>query len=124
MLDDYLDLRARDEYQSLKDVAYDKPESWEGKGKAKVFGKLVKETVAEGGQQKEVSKIIILDKENKAVGNVVVDSMTDFAQYYLKKLRLFDNLWFYVTIKDTVDWKTRRVTDDLFHADALYCGLF
>jgi len=124
VLDDYLDLRARDEFQTLKDVAYDKPESWEGKGKVKVFGKLVTETVTEGGQQKEVSKIIILDKENKAVGNVVVDSMTDFAQYYLKKLRLFDNLWFYVTIKDTVDWKTRRATDDLFHADVLYCGLF
>jgi hypothetical protein len=124
VLDDYIDLRTRDEFQALKDIAYDKPEGWEGKGKVKVFGKLVKETVTEGGQEKEVSKIIILDNENKAVGNVIVDLMTDFAQYYLKKLRLFDNLWFYVTVKDTVAWKTRRVTDDLFHADVLYCGLF
>jgi hypothetical protein len=124
VLDDYINLRARDEFQTLNDVAYDKSESWEGKCKVKVFGKLVQETVTEGGQQKEVTKIIILDKENKGVGNVIVDRMTDFAQYYLKKMRLFDNLWFYMTIKDTVAWKTRRVTNDLFHADVLYCGLF
>jgi hypothetical protein len=124
VLDDYLDLQTRDGFQALRDIAYDKSEDWEGKGKAKVFGKLVKPTATESGQQKEVEKIIIYDKENKAVGYVIVDSMTDFAQYYLKKLRLFDDLWFYLNIKDTVEWKTRRLTDDLFHADVLYCGIF
>jgi len=124
VFDDYLDLRARDEFQALIDLAYDKPQSWEGKGKAKVFGRLIKEKVTEGGQQKEVSKIMIFDNKNNIVGNVLIDSMTDFAQYYLKKMRLFDNLWFYLTIKDTVEWKVRRFTDDLFHADILFCGIF
>jgi len=124
VLDDYLDLQAKDGFPALRDIAYDKSEDWEGKGKVKVFGKLVKPTAPEGGQEKEVEKIIIYDKEDKAVGYVIVDSMTDFAQYYLKKLRLFDNLWFYVFIKDTVEWKTRRLTDDLFHADVLFCSIF
>jgi len=124
VLDDYLDLKAREEFQALKDISYDKPEGWEGKGRAKVFGRLEKETTSEGGQQKEIYWIAILNEKNEQVGKVIVDSFTDFAQYYLKKLRLFENLWFYLTIKETVVWKTRRVTDDLFHADILYCGLF
>ncbi len=124
VLDDYLDLRAREEFQALKNIYYDRKETWEGKGKAKIYGKLERETVGQGDQQKEINRIVILDEENKQVGKVIVDHLTDFAKYYLQKLKIFDNLWFYFEIKDTVEWRTRRVTDELFHADVLYCGLF
>lgn len=122
--DDYLDLKAREQFPALKEISYDKKEGWEGKEKGKVFGRLEKETITQGEEQKDIYRIIILDKENKQAAKIVVDSFTDFAQYYLKKLRLFDNLWFYFTIKDTVDWKTRQVSRELFAADVLYCGLF
>jgi hypothetical protein len=124
VLDDYLDLKRREEFQVLDGLAYDKKESWEGKEKGKVFGKLLKGMVTEEGQQKEVYQIVVLDKKNNQVGVIVVDSFSDFARYYLTKLGIFENFWFYVTVKETVDWKTRQAADQLFHADVLYCGLF
>lgn len=124
VLDDYLDLKQREEYKVLEGLAYDKKESWEGKEKGKVFGKLLKGTVTEGGQQKEINQIVVLDKKNNQVGVIVVDNFSDFARYYMTKLGIFDSFWFYVTVKETVDWRTRQATDQLFHADVLYCGLF
>ncbi|MBU1338330.1 MAG: hypothetical protein KKD56_04595 [Acidobacteria bacterium] len=50
--------------------------------------------------------------------------MTDFADYYIKKLRLFNEFWCYLNVKETVDWGTRRRTRELFHADLLFAGLF
>lgn len=124
VLEDYLDLKARDEFQSLKDLSYDKKESWEKAESAKVFGKLEKETVTEGEEQKDIYRIIVLNDKNKEVGKIIVDSFTDYAQYYMKKLRLFDNFWFYITVKNTVEWRVRRRTRELFHADVLFSGLF
>ncbi len=124
VLDDYLDLKQREEFQVMEGLAYDKKESWEGKEKGKVFGKLQKGIVTEEGQQKEVYEIVVLDNKNNQVGVIVVDSFSDFARYYLTKLGIFENFWFYITVKETVDWKTRQATDQLFHADVLYCGLF
>ena len=50
--------------------------------------------------------------------------MTDFANYYIHKLRLFDRFWVYLNVKDTVDAKVRRKTRELFHADVLFAGLY
>lgn len=124
VLDDYLGLKVREEFEVLKNLSYDKKEGWEGKEKAKIFGRLEIETVAEGEEQKEVYRIVVLDEKEKEVGKIIVDSFTDYALYYMKKLRLFDRLWFYIAIKDTVEWRVRRRTRELFHADVLFSGLF
>jgi hypothetical protein len=123
-IDDYLDLEARDEFQILKAISFDKKDGWEGIEKAKIYGKLETETITEGEEEKEISRIIILDEEDKEIGKIIVDNFTDFSQYYIEKLRFFDKLWFYLTVKDTVDWRVRRRTRELFHADVLFNGLF
>lgn len=107
-----IDLQAREVYPALTITTYKKADEWAGKDKGKVFGEL------------QDSTIIILDSKGKEVGRVIVDSMTDFARYYLAKLRLFDNFWFYLDIKDTVDARTRNKTKELFHADLVLVGLF
>ncbi len=121
VLEDHLDVNERVEFQALKITAFNKSEEWEGKGKAKVFGKLEKAT-APGGAEKYT--VVVFDDKQKEVGKILVDSATDFARYYLAKLRLFDRFWFYINVKETVDFKTRRQTRDLFHADLLFAGLY
>jgi len=118
------DFKEREDFQSLKDLAYDKSEGWEGKERAKVFGRLEKETVTESGENKDIYRIVVLNEENKTIGRILVDNISDFAQYYIQKLRLFDNFWFYINVKETVDWSIRRRTSELFHADVLFAGLF
>jgi hypothetical protein len=103
-LDDYISVRARDEFAPLADLAYNKAENWEGKGKAKVYGQLAD------------NAIVIRDERNREIGKILVDNMSDFAKYYIQKLSLFDKFWFYINIKDTVDWSSRRRTHDLFFA--------
>jgi len=124
VLDDYLDLKTRGEFQVLKDLAYDEKQSWDEIETAKVYGKLEKQTVTEGGAQKDVYKVTVLGAEDKELGKIIIDSFTDFSRYYIEKLRLFDKFWFYINIKDTVDWSVRRRTRELFHADVLCAGLF
>ncbi|MEW5902504.1 MAG: hypothetical protein AB1715_13645, partial [Acidobacteriota bacterium] len=58
------------------------------------------------------------------IGKVLVDGVSDFANYYIKKLRLFDRFWFYLNIKESVDVKVRRRTRELFHADVVFAGLY
>jgi hypothetical protein len=117
VLEDYIDLHGRSEFTALKDISYDKKNVWEEKEKAKVYGKLEEE---DGN-----FKIVVIDEEDgKQVGKIIVDNFTDISQYYLKKLDLFDSYWFYVNIKDTVAWATRRRTRELFHADVVFTGLF
>jgi hypothetical protein len=120
-LEDHLSLEERAEFQALTIKAYNKNEDWEGKGKVKVLGKLDKTTTAEGAEKYTV---VVLDDKQKEVGRILIDSTTDFARYYLKKLRLFDKFWFYINIKETVDWRTRRQTRELFHADLVFAGLY
>ncbi len=124
VIDDYLDLEARDEFQVLKNLSYDKKEGWEGTERAKIYGRLETETVTEGEEEKENFWIVVLDEKDNEVGKIIVDNFTDFSQYYIKKLRFFDKLWFYLIIKDTVEWRVRRRTGELFHADVLFNGLF
>jgi len=124
VIDDYLDLEAREEFQVLKNLSFEKKEGWEGIERAKIYGKLEVETVTEGEEEKEVFRIIVLDAKDNEVGKIIVDNFTDFSQYYIKKLKFFDKLWFYFTVKDTVEWRVRRSTRELFHADVLFNGLF
>lgn len=116
VLDDYIDLQTRDGYQVIQELAYNKNEGWEGLENVKIQG-LLEETDG-------IYKIVVFDDKDQQVGNILVDSISDFAQYYLKKLGLFDRFWFYVTVKDTVEWNDRRRSRDLFHADIIFAGLF
>lgn len=116
VLEDLLDLSARGGFEALEDLSYDKKDEWEGKEQVKVYGRLQK---TNGGDA-----IAVFDEEGVEIGKVLVDSFTDFGNYYLKKLRLFDKFWFYMNVKETVDWSERRRTREMFHADVVFAGLF
>jgi hypothetical protein len=119
-----VDTKVREEYDVLKDLDYSKKEGWEGKEKVKIYGKLEKTTVTEGEEEEDVYKIIILDGEERQPKRIIVDNLSEFTQYYLKKLRLFDQFWFYLKVKETVDWSARRRSRELFHADVVFAGLY
>ncbi|MFC2163380.1 hypothetical protein ACFLT2_00110 [Acidobacteriota bacterium] len=117
VIEDYLSLSARDEvFPTLDKLAYNKNDDWEGKEKAKVFGKL------ERGEDKVI--IVVFDEKGKQTGSIVVDSIDEIAEYYMLKLTYFDKFWFYLDVKETVDWRTRRRTRELFHADIIFAGLY
>jgi hypothetical protein len=120
-LEDHISASARQAFQALKITGVDKTADWEGKGTGKIYGRLVASKSADG---KESASISILDEKGKEVGKVIVDNSTDFAKYYIKKLRLFDSFWLYLNVKDTVDVKIRRKTRELFHADLVFAGLY
>jgi len=124
VLDDYVDVKAREEFAILKDLDYKKKEGWEGKEKAKIYGKLEKTTITEDQEEKDVYKIIILNGEEGQASNIIIDNISEYAQYYLKKLRLFKEFWFYIEQKETVDWKIRRKTRELFYADVVFAGVY
>jgi hypothetical protein len=116
VLTDYLDTATRDSYADLKITSALKNEEWEGKGKGKVYGKL--ETSG------STAYILLTDSKNKEIGKIIVDKFTDYASYYVKKLRLFNDFWFYLNVKGTVDKKDRAKTRELFHADVVLSGLY
>ena len=123
-LSDFIDVNSRESYPVLTITSALKSEEWESKGKVKIFGKLQETTVKEGGADKPITYIVITDEKGKEVGKIIVDSLSDYAKYYLQKLRLFDSFYFYLNIKDTVDKKIRPRTKELFHADVSFTGLF
>jgi hypothetical protein len=115
--DEYLSMRARDKmFPALEKLAYNKNEDWEGNEKAKVFGKLER--------SEDKASIQLLDEKGKLIGSVLVDSVGEIAEYYMLKLTYFDKFWFYLDVKETVDWRTRRRTRELFHADIIFAGLY
>ena len=116
VLDDYIDSQTRDSFPVLEITNALKNEEWEGKGKAKVYG-----TVQAG---EGASYILLVDAKGKEIGKIITDKYSDYAAYYLKKLRLFDKFWFYLNIKETVDKKVRTKSRELFHADVVFCGLY
>ena len=122
--EDFVDVKAREAYAPLAITGTNKIDEWEGKGKAKAYGKLQETTVKEGGAEKPITYIVLADDKGKDMAKIIVDKMTDYAKYYLKKLRLFDKFWFYLTVKDTVDKNVRLRTKELFHADVAFAGLF
>lgn len=116
VLEDYIGLKERGDFVPLENLAYDKKNTWEEKGKCKIYGKLDK--------IEDTNRIVVRDDKGKEVGKIIIDNFSDFGIYYVDKLRLFDEFWFYLDIKETVDWKVRRRTREMFHADVLFAGLF
>jgi len=108
--------KARADYAELAISNITKSADWEGKGKAKVRGKLVAGTTGQA--------ISVLNAEDKEIGKIIVDSMSEYANYYVKKLRLFDTFWFYLDIKDSVPANQRAKNKEMFHADVVFTGLY
>ena len=116
VLGDYMGLNERDGFAVLDELSYDEKDYWEEFEKGKVHGQL-EET--EGAYS-----IVVYDDREREAGRIIIDEMSDLAHYYVKKLGLFDRFWFYLTVKETVDWSQRRNTREMFHADVLFAGLF
>jgi hypothetical protein len=112
---DYTDHTAREAFAALAITNVNKAEDWEGKGNAKVYGRV---------QEGTPTYIVLADDKGKELGKIIVDGMTDYARFYLKKLRLFDKFWFYLTVKESVDKRDRAKTKELFHADVTFAGLY
>jgi hypothetical protein len=113
--EDFIEFKAREAVPALAVTGINKPEEWEGKGQAKIYGKI---------QKGEVTYIVLSDDKGKETAKIIVDSLSTYASYYLQKLRLFDKFWFYMNIKDSVDRKVRTRTKEIFHADVFGIGLF
>lgn len=120
----YLNPHDREEYIALNVTNINKPEEWEGKSKVKVYGKLQTSKVKEGNQEKEVTHIVLTDRKGKEIGRVIVSGMSEYASFYLKKLRLFDKFWFYLDVTGQVDKRVRARTRELFSGNVVFCGLF
>jgi len=114
----------REGYPALKLTTASASEAWEGKGRGRVFGRLEKRTVTEADVQNETNVISVSDEKGNLVGRILVDGISEFAAYGMKKLRLFDSFWFYLEIKESVEAKTRTKTLDLFRADVVFAGLY
>ena len=115
---DFFNPKTRTEYPDLALTKIDKSEDWEGKGKGKVFGKYLPAT--DGGN----AFISVLAADGKEIGKVIVDSQSSFAVYYIEKLKLFDKIWFYLNIKDSVARNARAKNKEMFHADIVFIGLY
>lgn len=113
--EDFIEFKAREAVPALAVTGVNKPEEWEGKGQVKLYGKL---------QKGDVNYIVLSDDKGKETAKIIVDSVTNYSNYYLQKLRLFDKFWFYLNIKDSVDKKVRTRTKEIFHADVVGVGLF
>ena len=113
--EDFIEMKVREAVPALAITGVAKPEEWEGKGQAKVYGKL---------QKGDVNRIVLTDDKGREIAKIVVDSISIYANYYIQKLRLFDAFWFYLNVKDSVDKRDRTRTKDIFHADVVGAGLF
>ncbi|MGD8538455.1 MAG: hypothetical protein PVI66_07040 [Candidatus Aminicenantes bacterium] len=117
LIPEWMTQQGRDEvFVTLSDLEYNKNEGWEGKEKAKVYGQLE--------QDEDIVNIVVFDDRGREAGRILVDTMDDLADFYVKKLHLFDKFWFYMDVKETVEWRTRRRSRELFHADVLFAGLY
>jgi hypothetical protein len=116
--EDCFSQKMRADYEELKITNITKSADWEGKTKGKVQGKLI--TGADG----KVTGISILGDGTKELAKVIVDNVTEYANYYVKKLRLFDTYWFYLNIKDSVPANARAKAKEIFHADLVFTGLY
>lgn len=113
--EDFIEMKVREAVPALAITGVAKPEEWEGKGQAKVYGKL---------QKGDVNRIVLTDDKGRETAKIVVDSISTYANYYIQKLRLFDAFWFYLNVKDSVDKRDRTRTKEIFHADVVGAGLF
>ncbi len=113
--EDFVEMKVREGVPALKITGVAKADEWEGKGTAKVYGKLVKG---------DVNYIVLADDKGKDMAKIIVDSVSTYSNYYIQKLRLFDEFWFYLNVKDSVDAKTRTRSKEIFHADVVGVGLY
>lgn len=113
--EDFIEMKVREAVPALAITGVAKPEEWEGKGQAKVYGKL---------QKGDVNRIVLTDDRGREIAKIIVDSVSTYANYYIQKLRLFDTFWFYLNVKDSVDRRDRTRTKEIFHADVVGAGLF
>lgn len=113
--EDFVEVKKREGIPALAVTGINKPEEWEGKGQGKIYGKL---------QKGDVTYIVLSDAKGKESAKIIIDSFTPYASYYLLKLRLFDEFWFYLTVKDSVDRRVRTRSKEIFHADVFGVGLF
>jgi len=117
MAEEWMTQQGREDvFPALEDLEYNKNEGWEGNEKAKVFGQLE--------QNEDAVNIVLMDDKDREIGRIIVDNINDIADFYIKKLNLFDKFWFYMDVKETVEWSTRRRSRELFHADVLFAGLY
>jgi hypothetical protein len=117
MVAEWMTQQGRDEvFPALVNLEYNKNEGWEGKEKAKVYGQLE--------QDEDGTNIVVMNDKDREVGRIIVDNIDDLADFYIKKLNLFEKFWFYMDVKETVEWRTRRRSRELFHADVLFAGLY
>jgi hypothetical protein len=121
---DYFPQSARDQYVALNITAINKPDEWLGKTHVKVYGLLQKSEVKQGTTTSQVTHVVIQDKKGKEVARIIVNNVSDYARFYLSKLRLFDRFWFYLNVKDQVDKKVTAKTKEIFSADVVFCGLY
>jgi hypothetical protein len=115
---DYFAQKTRAEYVVLKIANINKAADWEGKGKVKVRGKFV------AGAEGKPGFISVLGEKDAEAAKIIVDSMSEYASYYLKKLRLFDKFEFYLTVKESVPANLRGKSKEVFHADVVFAGLY
>jgi len=113
--EDFIETKVREGIPALAISGVNKPEEWENKGQAKVYGKL---------QKGDVNYIVISDDRGREAAKIIVDSFSTYADYYIQKLRLFEEFWFYLNVKDTVERRTRTRTKEIFHADVVSVGLY
>jgi hypothetical protein len=113
--EDFIEMKVREAVPVLAVTGVAKPEEWEGKGQVKVYGKL---------QKGQPDLIVLSDAKGKEMAKIVIDSTSTYASYYIQKLRLFDEFWFTINIKATVDRPVRTRTKEIFHADVIGAGLY
>jgi len=113
--EDFVEMKVREAVPALTITGLNKPEEWEGKGQAKVYGQL---------QKGNVSAIVLSDNSGKEMARIIVDSISTYSNYYIQKLRLFDEFWFTIKIKDSVEKRERTKTKTIFHADVVGVGLY
>ncbi len=115
---DFFAQKDRAEYAELKVANIMKSADWEGKGKLKVFGRYIPAT------DKTAAAVSVLDDKGKETAKIVVDAMSEYSNFYLKKLRLFEKHYFYLTVKESVPANLRGRTKEIFHADVVFAGLY
>jgi hypothetical protein len=113
--EDFIETKVRETIPALNISGVNKPEEWENKGQVKIYGQL---------QKGDVNYIIIADDKGREIAKIIVDSFTTYADYYIQKLKLFDEFWFYLNVKDTVDRRVRTRSKEIFHADVVSVGLY
>jgi len=113
--EDFVEMKVREAVPALTITGLNKPEEWEGKGQGKVYGQL---------QKGDVNAIVLSDNKGKEIARIIVDSISTYSNYYIQKLRLFDEFWFTVKIKDSVERRERTKTKAIFHADVVGVGLY